>query len=348
MASNKLHIDIGTNYSGKGVDAAKTGVTTLGKTVEQTSGRVGKLTGGLGKLGGILGEIGGPANKASQAIQGICSGLAGGPLGVAIAGVGMLVSAYKTLADRAEKAKEAAIAHRKALREARIAAEIAQEEALERKQDEKNKRLAEELKYKNELVKKSWEIYEAEKKRLSTKDKLTLDRMSRDTASKLEGVTDEGQRKLITAEAAQASTAYSGKTDVRDAKLALKEAQAEFKTILNKINNTDDLKERGRLQKDLQRQGKVVDQRQLELTATQERVAAANEAAARAVKLIKEELLADQYNRAAAKDAEDQAKQREADITAGEAFNAQLLNQRLDELVIQRESQSSSLESIDD
>lgn len=100
MAGQKINIDIQTK-------ADTTGLKNVGKGLDHAVKGAGKAAGALAGLGGVIGEINGPAAKATRAIGGMLGAfMTGGPIGMAIAGVAMLVSKFVSLKNAQEEARK--------------------------------------------------------------------------------------------------------------------------------------------------------------------------------------------------------------------------------------------------
>lgn len=100
MADQKVNINIGTSYSGEGMQRAMGAMNNMSRVA-------GKAAGAVGSIGGALGGMSGEAGKAIGSISRLIGALAmGGPLGLAIAGVTALVGAFQSLREEEEKTRQ--------------------------------------------------------------------------------------------------------------------------------------------------------------------------------------------------------------------------------------------------
>ena len=102
MADQRVNINIGTSYSGEGMNAAMGAVNKLSQTA-------GKVAGAVGRLGGTFEQIGGSAGKAIGNVSNLLGALAmGGPIGLAMAGVTALISVWQSHNEKVKEAKKKA------------------------------------------------------------------------------------------------------------------------------------------------------------------------------------------------------------------------------------------------
>lgn len=102
MADQKININIGSSYSGEGMNAAMGAVNNLSRTA-------GKVAGAVGRLGETFEQLGGTAGKAIGSVSNMIGALAmGGPMGLAIAGVTALISVWQTHNEKVAEAKRKA------------------------------------------------------------------------------------------------------------------------------------------------------------------------------------------------------------------------------------------------
>lgn len=101
MADQSIKINIGTTYSGAGMQKAMSATKQLGDVSKRAAGAIGQLG---SAFGGMDGQIG----KAVSSIAGFASAIAvAGPVGLAITAITSLVSMFKELSDEAEKTRKA-------------------------------------------------------------------------------------------------------------------------------------------------------------------------------------------------------------------------------------------------
>ncbi len=97
MASNKIQITLASVFQGEGFNKANTAVKGLSKNVKDA-------TEGFGKLSGELGGINGTVGKVADGIGKLFGALSGGPIGLAIAGVTLLVSIFSSWKESTDEA----------------------------------------------------------------------------------------------------------------------------------------------------------------------------------------------------------------------------------------------------
>ena len=105
--TNDIKLTITSLFKGEGFTKAANATKGLSKTVKDAGGAMKDLTGELGQMGGTLG-------KAAGGIQKLMGALAGGPMGIAIAGITAIVSAlvaWKNHVDEVRQKQKEMIEH---------------------------------------------------------------------------------------------------------------------------------------------------------------------------------------------------------------------------------------------
>lgn len=286
-----LIIGIKTTYDGKGISSAHSGLTGLQTQIGKTSGKVGKLGGAVGKLGGSFGKLGGAIGKASGAagvFGSVLGGLGGtigtvatgiealilslrvlsGPVGLAVAALSGIVWVFTKMNDKAEKAKQSMIDHRKEMHRLRVEAEIARETAEDEASKKRQEALEKERERAEALTKELWKTHAAEVARQKANNELTKQRIKNETALALLQEKDESKKPLIEAQGDLKLTKAGNQEAVKEANLKVAEEMAKLKTLTNRIGN--DKYDQGFLKEQIAQQTKAVDEAKIKAQAAKE------------------------------------------------------------------------------
>lgn len=279
-----LIIGIKTTYDGKGISSAHSGLTGLQTQIGKTSGKVGKLGGSFGKLGGaigkasgaagvfgsVLGGLGGTIGTVATGIEALILSLRvlSGPVGLAVAALSGIVWVFTKMNDKAEKAKQSMIDHRKEMHRLRVEAEIARETAEDEASKKRQEALEKERERAEALTKELWKTHAAEVARQKANNELTKQRIKNETALALLQEKDESKKPLIEAQGDLKLTKAGNQEAVKEANLKVAEEMAKLKTLTNRIGNNK--YDQGFLKEQIAQQTKAVDEAKIKAQAAKE------------------------------------------------------------------------------
>lgn len=252
MANQKLKIDIGTSYNGRGIVQANNGFGKLNTTITKTADTSQKMLNAVGSLGGAFGSSAGAAGKLAGAVMGVSQALAGGWLGIAVGGIGLMVSLWQSAKQRAEEYRQEVDNQKKKLAELDEERAKAVSDRFAKEKVAENKALAW-LKDRLIAVKALTEAYkalgsaQAEGGRIRNEGRANKIRYDAQRAADAE--SNEAKKNLILKQGEAKATEYKGRVDVKyvekdiaDARNEAIELQKQLVSKLEELSNKKALK----------------------------------------------------------------------------------------------------------
>ena len=230
MANQKVKIDIGTSYNGRGVVQASNGFGKLNNTIIQTSQNSQKMLNAVGALGGAFGQSAGAAGKFAGAVGGVAQALAGGWLGITVGAIGLMVSMWQSAKKRAEEYRQEIENQKQKMNELDEERARAVSDRFAKEKAAQNKALAW-LKDRLAAVKALVEAYkalsDAQAEGGRTRNEGRANKIRYDAQRAADAESNEAKKKLILAQGEAKATEYQGRVDVKYAEKDISDARKE-------------------------------------------------------------------------------------------------------------------------